>query len=74
MFKNKLYIRVKGAEDREYNFDCQSNAPLGEIHDVLYTILKNIIDLINKEAQKFEKKQVKEIAHKEDQKEIKDEK
>jgi hypothetical protein len=38
MFKNQLVLEVKGRKERLYSFHCDTNAPLGEVYDVLHTM------------------------------------
>lgn len=52
MFKPKLVLEVKGTEDRFYKFECDPKAPLGEIHDSLYTMKCVIVKMINEHNEK----------------------
>lgn len=59
MFKQKLSLEVKGAEDRVYTFQCDPQSPPGEIHDALHTmkcvVIKIISDNNEKDSPKKEK-------------------
>ena len=53
---SKSALEVKGSNNRSYSFHCSPDSPLGEVHDALCTMKKQIID----EMKKFEDKQNKE--------------
>lgn len=56
MFRNNYVLDVKGAENRIYRFQCESNSPLGETYDALYTMLAIVAEQINKKSPAEEKK------------------
>ena len=47
MFKQKLTLEVKGSEDRVFKFECDPQAPLGEIHDALQKMKGYVVQLIH---------------------------
>ena len=62
MFYNKAHLRVNGNEERIYEFFCDNNSPLGEIHDALMAMKAHVVKLINDQV-------VKENAQTEEKKE-----
>ena len=69
MFKQIYVLEVKGAKDKLYRFECDSDAPLGEIHDVLFTMKAVVVKQL--EAQ-HDKEGVQEESAEEDKKEEKE--
>lgn len=47
MFKQRYVLDVIGQDERIYRFDCDPNAPLGEMHDALKTMMDIVIKQIN---------------------------
>lgn len=46
MFKNKYVLEVLGKEDRVYRLDFDPKAPLGELHDALFTMKGAVVKMI----------------------------
>jgi len=46
MFKQKFVLEVKGNNDRTYFFECDPQAPLGEIHDALFAMKNAVVKQI----------------------------
>lgn len=61
MFKQKFILEVKGSQDRVYRFECDPQAPLGEMHDALYTMKGVIVEQLMKkqEAEKGQEEEPK---------------
>lgn len=51
MFKQKYILEVKGKEDRVYRFECDPTAPLGEMHDAIYTMKGVVVEQLQKRQQ-----------------------
>ena len=47
MIKNQTVLELKGGSERIYKFVCDSDSPLGEIHDILCQMKAFIIQKIN---------------------------
>jgi len=55
MIKSVTVIEItKG--DRTYKLLCESESPLGEVHDVLCEMRKNVIELMAKTEERSEEK------------------
>lgn len=55
MLKNSVKLQVEKNE-RKYSFDCEPNAPLGEIFDVLCEMREYILNRMNDAVKQAEKK------------------
>ena len=44
MFKPKSVLEVKGGNDRIYNFYCDNDSPLGEVHDALCSMRSFVLE------------------------------
>jgi hypothetical protein len=60
MIKTKIVIEEK-TEKRIYQFECDAESPLGEIHDILCIMKASIVEKI-KEAQKIEEDSQKKLS------------
>lgn len=60
MFKQKTILEVKGAEDRIYRFECDPAAPLGEVHDALFTMKGIVVKQIEEHQSKEQPKKEEE--------------
>jgi len=60
MFKQKYVLEVKGNDERIYMFSCPPEAPLGEIHDALFTMKGVVMEHLNKrhEGENTEEKSI----------------
>jgi len=54
MFTQKMVLVVKGIEDRLYRFECEPDAPLGEVHDALATMTSFTVEEIKKHGKPLE--------------------
>ncbi len=59
MFKNVSVLEVKASEDRMHRYECPPESPLGEVHDVLHSMLSHVIGKI-KDNEKQEEKPCEE--------------
>ena len=48
MFKPKYILEVKGQDERSYRFECDTSAPLGEMHDALFTMKGVVLEQLQK--------------------------
>lgn len=51
MMKNKVSLQVTGKDGKGYEFLCDPDSPLGEIHDVLFSMKRHIVEKINEHSQ-----------------------
>ena len=66
-----MVIEAKGANDRIYRFECEPDAPLGEVHDALFTLKEIVLKQIHA-ASNEEKVPEKEECPEECSKELED--
>lgn len=51
MIKNVVKLAIK-KDEKVYSFECDNNAPLGEIYDSLSEMRNYVIEIMNKNAEK----------------------
>ena len=52
MLKTRPVLEVVGKEDRKYRLELDGSSPLGEVHDALYTMLRVIVEEMQKIREK----------------------
>lgn len=55
MFKQKMVLEVKGAEDRMHRLECDPSTPLGEVHDAVCAMKNFVVQKINEQNEQAEK-------------------
>ena len=68
MLKQRVILEVKGASEKMYRFECETDSPLGEIYDVLHQMSEKVVQNIQskQEVRKPKKEEVSEEPKKEE--------
>ena len=54
MFKQKVILDVKGNDERIHRYECDPDAPIGEIYDALCTMKNFVIEKIKEKGKPLE--------------------